>query len=144
MYLSDLISVIIDIRLQVPHAFQQRLSAETTPTLCDAIPAFEAMKRVWNEQKVQMPNTAPIIDAGLQKLEEYRERADLVPAFVLAMGKHHFIFLFDSLNTDELLVINPTIKLEWIRKHMPDKLDAAKQLFLREVYSCYMMLLFTG
>ncbi|KAG1774935.1 hypothetical protein EV702DRAFT_973833, partial [Suillus placidus] len=29
--------------LSVPHAFQQRLSAEKTPTLCNAIPAFEAM-----------------------------------------------------------------------------------------------------
>ena len=35
-----------------------------------------------------MPDTTSIIDAGLDKLEEYRERADLVPALVLAMGKH--------------------------------------------------------
>lgn len=73
----------------MPHAFQQRLSAEATPTLCEALPAFESMKRVWTTQKDEMPEVASIIDAGLDKLEEYRERADLVPAFVLAMGKRN-------------------------------------------------------
>ena len=48
------------------------------------------MKRVWNAQKVEMPDAAPIIDARLDKLEEYCERADLVPVYVLAMGKHNF------------------------------------------------------
>jgi hypothetical protein len=56
---------------QVPHAFQQRLSAEATPTLCEALPAFESMKRVWDVQKGEMPDAAPIINAGLDKLEEY-------------------------------------------------------------------------
>lgn len=70
----------------VPYAFQQRLSFETTPTLCGTIPAFEAMKSVWNAQKADMPNVAHIIDVGLKKLDEYRERADLVPAYVGAMS----------------------------------------------------------
>lgn len=43
------------------------------------------MKSVWNKQKVEMPNVAYIIDAGLKKLDEYRARADLVPAYVGAM-----------------------------------------------------------
>jgi hypothetical protein len=51
------------------------------------------MKRVWNMQKLEMPHAAPIIDAGLDKLEEYRERAGLVPAFVLAMGKRNILSL---------------------------------------------------
>ena len=57
------------------------------------------MNKVWNEQKVEMPNVAHIIDAGLKKLEEYRERVDLVPAYVGAMSMcyvlcplHDFIF----------------------------------------------------
>jgi hypothetical protein len=29
------------------------------------------MKRVWDEQKVEMPKVAPNIDTGLSKLEEY-------------------------------------------------------------------------
>jgi hypothetical protein len=59
-----------------------------TPTLCDAIPSFEAMKRVWNEQKVQMP--------------EYRSRADLVPAYVIAMGNHS-IAIFAAAMTDSVV-----------------------------------------
>jgi len=44
------------------------------------------MKRVWDGQKVEIPEAAQIIDASLSKLEEYRSRADLVPAYVAAMG----------------------------------------------------------
>lgn len=51
------------------------------------------MKNVWNEQKVKMPDAAPIIDAGLSKLEEYRSRADLVPAYVVAMGNDSFVII---------------------------------------------------
>ena len=72
---------------QVPHAFQQRLSSEKTPTLCEALPSFEAMKNVWTQQKTTNPEMASIINAGLDKLEDYRDRAELVPAYVLAMGK---------------------------------------------------------
>lgn len=91
------------------------------------------MKRVWNLQKDEMPDVTSIIDAGLDKLEEYRERADVVPAFVLAMGKHIF-FVFHLPLLTHLLAINPAIKLEWIYKHMPEQLHSAKQLFLHEVF----------
>lgn len=84
---SNLIYIYLMLFLQVPHAFQQRLSAEKTPTLCDALPSFEAMKKVWTQQKVDLPHAASIIEAGLDKLGNYRERAALVPAYVLAMGQ---------------------------------------------------------
>lgn len=44
------------------------------------------MKNVWMRQKVDLPQAANIIEAGLDKLGNYRERAALVPAYVLAMG----------------------------------------------------------
>ena len=34
---------------KVPHAFQQQLSYEKTPTLCDTIPSFKAMAATWEE-----------------------------------------------------------------------------------------------
>ncbi len=40
---------------KVPHPFQQQLS-------------FEAMASTWEERKVDYPNAADIIDAGLEKL----------------------------------------------------------------------------
>ena len=71
---------------KVPHAFQQQLSYEKTPTLCNAIPAFEAMASTWKRYQTDNLHTSHIVQKGLDKLEEYRDRADLVPAYVLAMG----------------------------------------------------------
>ncbi|KAI0042416.1 hypothetical protein FA95DRAFT_1500126, partial [Auriscalpium vulgare] len=72
--------------LEVPHAFQQRLSHEKTPTLANALPAFEAMISVWSEQMHETPVLAGIITKGITKLMGYRERVDAVPAYTLAIG----------------------------------------------------------
>ncbi|EPQ49932.1 hypothetical protein GLOTRDRAFT_67196, partial [Gloeophyllum trabeum ATCC 11539] len=73
--------------LAVPHAFQHRLSAEKTPTLCHAIPHFESMLRIWDVQKTQLPSMASVIEAGIVKLEAYRNRTNPVPAYMLAMSE---------------------------------------------------------
>ncbi|KAJ6592813.1 hypothetical protein B0H19DRAFT_1204861 [Mycena capillaripes] len=73
--------------LAVPHAFQQRLSAVKTPTLGDALPAFEAMIKAWQAQQVKYPETAHIIQKGIDKLELYQERVEHVPAYILSMGE---------------------------------------------------------
>ncbi|TFK41471.1 hypothetical protein BDQ12DRAFT_599653, partial [Crucibulum laeve] len=57
--------------LSVPHAFQQKLSAEKMPTLCEALPSFQRMILVWNQLKNDMPAYSDVIDAGIQKLEDY-------------------------------------------------------------------------
>ncbi|KAH9976673.1 hypothetical protein BGW80DRAFT_1223591 [Lactifluus volemus] len=44
--------------LSIPHAFQQHLSGELTPTLCDVIPAFKAMKIKWQIQKDKIPSVS--------------------------------------------------------------------------------------
>jgi soluble cytochrome b562 len=79
-------------QLEVPHAFQQQLSYETTPTLCDAIPSYKAMTQVWKDQQEEEPEMADIIQEGLDKLETYIDRTELVPAYVLAMGAHLVLF----------------------------------------------------
>ncbi|KAJ7017491.1 hypothetical protein C8F04DRAFT_979212, partial [Mycena alexandri] len=71
--------------LSVLHAFQQRLSAEKTPTLGDALPAFEAMIAAWERDQVKFPETAHIVQQGIDKLESYRERVEDVPAYILSM-----------------------------------------------------------
>ncbi|KIK54987.1 hypothetical protein GYMLUDRAFT_249010 [Collybiopsis luxurians FD-317 M1] len=50
--------------LEVPHMFRQRLLAEKTPTLCDAIPAFEAMFGKWSQSCL----AHPIIDSAIYTL----------------------------------------------------------------------------
>ncbi|KZT27718.1 hypothetical protein NEOLEDRAFT_1025474, partial [Neolentinus lepideus HHB14362 ss-1] len=70
----------------VPHAFQQWLSGEKTPMLCEAIPSFDAMIHVWREQQCKYPGLATIIAVGLDKLQSYHEHTELVPTYVLTMG----------------------------------------------------------
>ncbi|KAJ8588902.1 hypothetical protein M405DRAFT_684356, partial [Rhizopogon salebrosus TDB-379] len=72
--------------LNVPHAFQQKLSAEKTPTLCNAIPAFAAMMQIWNKQLHDDARLASVVQPGLDKLADYQSRTADVPAYVLAMS----------------------------------------------------------
>lgn len=98
---------------------------------------------MWTKQQDDNPETAFIVEAGLNKLEGYRDRADLAPAYVLAMSMHVSSHS-DTTPADAMItVINPAMKLEWFRKHQPENVESAKQLFLREVsyitrafYSC--------
>ncbi|KAJ7122049.1 ribonuclease H-like domain-containing protein [Mycena crocata] len=76
--------------LDVPHAFQQKLSAEKTPTLGLAFPAFESMISRWEQMQRENPELADIIQKGLDKLGSYQERVERVPAYVLAMRKFLF------------------------------------------------------
>jgi hypothetical protein len=94
------------------------------------------MKRVWKEQKDEIPEAARIIDRGLSKLEEYHSRANLVPAYVVAMGNHLLtIFTIMQLTSCScyLPAINPAMKLEWYRKHEPESMQEAKELFVYQV-----------
>lgn len=77
------------------------LSAEKTPTLCAAIPAFEAMLHAWEVQQDEYPEATYIINDGLEKLREYQVRIDMVPAYTLAMGNSS-IFIPLSFNTVHL------------------------------------------
>ncbi|THU90185.1 hypothetical protein K435DRAFT_676445, partial [Dendrothele bispora CBS 962.96] len=69
----------------VPRAFQQLLSAEETPTLCDVLLSFQEMIHLWKDMKTQLPDMRSIIEAGIQKLEEYHNKMANIPA--LAMSK---------------------------------------------------------
>jgi hypothetical protein len=67
------------------------LSFEKTPTLCHAVPTFENLVRRWEEHRDDSETPAKfynVIQAGLDKLEDYQERTDDVPAYVIAMGTH--------------------------------------------------------
>ncbi|KAK7041157.1 HAT family dimerization domain-containing protein [Favolaschia claudopus] len=104
--------------LDVPHAFQQKLSAEKTPTLCHALPAFEAMNKKWEQMQVEFPEASNIIQDGIDKLTSYQARIEDVPAYTLAM------------------IINPRIKLRWLSLNRPEKLDWAKRT-LKQALQAY-------
>ncbi|KAF9523627.1 hypothetical protein CPB83DRAFT_775117, partial [Crepidotus variabilis] len=87
--------------LKVPFKFQQALSAEKTPTLCNTIGSFYTLMSSWKalQKKLEEENPdsfgaeAEIIQAGIDKLQEYFSRTDDVPACTVAMSKppHHFV-----------------------------------------------------
>ncbi|KDQ06613.1 hypothetical protein BOTBODRAFT_91089, partial [Botryobasidium botryosum FD-172 SS1] len=112
-------AILQDIRqiLSVPHATQQLLSAEKTPTLSVALPAYEVMIDTWKSFIDVFPELAPAIQAGLDKLNEYVQRSRKTKLYALAM------------------VINPTIKFEWIEKHWSaDEQAKAKEWLRNSVY----------
>ncbi|KAG2338125.1 hypothetical protein BDR05DRAFT_894155 [Suillus weaverae] len=113
--------------LSVPHAFQQQSSAEKTPTLCNAIPAFEAML---NDD----PDLAIVIQPGLNKLNDYQSRIADVPAYALAMSQCSYSLMFMGF----LTMVNPVIKLNWFSLHAPEKIQWAKDLLLSEVIVLYL------
>ncbi len=72
---------------QVPHAFQQILSAEKTPCISDTLPTFEAMRSTWDALQEELLHLSEIIDASLDKLAEYCNHADDVDVLFLAISK---------------------------------------------------------
>jgi hypothetical protein len=51
------------------------------------------MTRAWEKHQEDHPDTRDIVQKGLDKFEEYFERAEMVPANVLAMCKHRISLL---------------------------------------------------
>jgi len=78
----------------VLEAFQQKLSAEKTPTLCNALPAFDVMVSVWKEMQESMDELYfDIIQAGIDKLDAYHNQAELVPAYMISMCELSFLIM---------------------------------------------------
>lgn len=67
--------------------FQQALSYEKTPTLCYAVIAFEGFIASLKNLQLEEPQAQFIIEAGLDKLEDYYQRALEIPAYLLSAGE---------------------------------------------------------
>lgn len=75
------------INYQVPHAFQEILSAESTPTLCYSILAFSAFIERWEELQAEEDHLEGVIEEGLDKLRDYQDELPKTPAYTVALGK---------------------------------------------------------
>lgn len=94
------------------------------------------MKIKWKQYRDDHPLVADVVEAGLDKLEEYRERTELVPAHVLAMGMFKFqpnLVVYYS--NGSLVAINPGMKLRWYAKYAPEDASSARYVFLHEVHT---------
>ena len=96
---------------QVPHAFQDILGAETTPTLCYAIPAYSAFIDLWKKQIEDYYQWEPIIQPGIDKLEDYQGRLNDSPAYVVAMGKSLLDILITKLMCEQQLIPQTSLNI---------------------------------
>ena len=75
---------------QVPHRVQQIMSAESTPILSGAIPAFETFMTSWEKLAKDFPRLEPLIAPGLDWASMYYARMDRTRAYIIAMCKQQF------------------------------------------------------
>ncbi|KAG1843845.1 hypothetical protein C8R48DRAFT_564215, partial [Suillus tomentosus] len=85
--------------IEVPHAAQELLASERTPTLSMALPAYELLQTKWTELKGTIWELAYYIEIGLDKLANYICQGRKTRIYALAM------------------IINPSLKLEWMKVH---------------------------
>ena len=112
---------------QVPHAFQQLLSNEKTPTLHNAFPCFRAMVLRWRKLSEERPVFAEIINPGIEKLEDYMSMMDTIPAYTLAICEQYYSA--SNLCLIAIPVINPAYKLRWFEHNMRSKVSWARSIF---------------
>lgn len=95
------------------------MSAQKTPTLCDAIPAYEILLCAFREAKTVLPRLSEAIDECIRKIEEYMNIERRKPIYALSISTpplfslwlHHVIM---SMNTLPFKVLHPDYKLDWL------------------------------
>ena len=99
------------------------------------------MIAAWKRKKELMPQYVNIIDAGINKLEDYLDEIEDIPAYTLAIRTYPFCLCNWFINKWAITVITPSIKLTWHQKHQEDKVIWAKRLFVDSVSTCHVILL---
>jgi len=83
------------------------------------------MVAIWKDlQDVWGEPFSDIIQEGIDKLDAYHKRVELVPAYTISMSKSTLVHIH-NISLLNVLVLNPSMKL----KHIPaDRHDEAKDL----------------
>lgn len=76
--------------LQIPHLAQECLSAERTPTLPVALPAYEELLALLKVFKGKYTAIADGVQAAIAKLEEYYNKSRGTPIYAAAMSAYTF------------------------------------------------------
>jgi len=82
------IDVLRDIHqiIELPHAAQELLATEQTPTLSMALPAYELLQTKWAELKTTIWELSHYIETGLNKLKNYIHEGRKTRIYALAMS----------------------------------------------------------
>ena len=88
--------------LDKPLSTQELLSAEKTPTLSVALPAFEMLVNAWTNLQAVLPELSHYIGVGVYKIREYVQKGRKSRIYALAMSlsftmihDHCYEHLFD-------------------------------------------------
>jgi hypothetical protein len=84
--------------LEIPNLAQELLSAERTPTLSMALPAYEMLVISWTELKKAIPELSHYIDLGISKIMEYVSKGRRSRIYALAMSEFNNVFLSHNVN----------------------------------------------
>ena len=76
--------------MSVPHAAQESLSSEHTPTLSYSLPFYHAITDKWEHLKQDHPLLSPYIEVGIQKVEEYISKSKSSQTYLLAVCEASF------------------------------------------------------
>jgi hypothetical protein len=79
--LHDILTV-----LDIPFSAQELLSAEKTPTLSVALPAFEMLVNSWTNLQAVLPELSHYIGVGVHKIREYVQKGRQSRIYALAMS----------------------------------------------------------
>ena len=131
-YVSAYVDLCSDV-FQIPHVFQQILSGEKTSTLGMSLAAFEVMAAKWKKHRDAHPEFADVIDAGLDKLDEYYNYAQDVLVNTIAMGKTARKLFLHNMLTNNVTVLNPAAKLNWLCTNAPSQVEDVRQVVLTAV-----------
>jgi hypothetical protein len=73
--------------LEIPHRFQEILSAEKTPTLSLVLPMYETLVLLWKELAKTIPELSYYINLGITKIMEYVSKGRQSRIYALAMSE---------------------------------------------------------
>jgi len=70
------------------------LSADKCPTICSSLPAYEGLlKELRKYQREQGIELFDILEDGIEKLEEYKQETDNVPAYTLSICEYLLLLI---------------------------------------------------
>ncbi len=116
---------------KIPHAFQQRLSAEKTPTLCDALSSFSVLLLQWHLLQNEIPEMKEIIQPVSTSWKIISIGLCTFPLISLPWVSHYVFVIIQSWTSPA--VLNPKMKLCWYERNDPVQLEWVKGLFMQEV-----------
>ena len=79
--------------LDIPFSAQELLSAEKTPTLSVALPAFEMLVNAWTSLQAALPELSHYIGVGIHKIQEYVQKGRKSHIYALAMSSSCILFV---------------------------------------------------